>query len=227
MQRRLSVAISLVGHSTIVFLDEVAKRLQRLTGEIRSSLVTFLFAQPTTGLDPVSRRRLWDMLQIHKRGRALILTTHSMDEADLLSTRIGIMALGELRCVGSQQRLKSTLGEGYRLLINYDESESEQVREACEPEESVALVLKGCASLHAQANGLVATLFPKAELGQSFNGCATYYLSPELKLSDVFVAMQKEAADHGIVDWGVTQVGLEDVFQRIVEESHAEAARRS
>lgn len=66
MKRRLSVAISLVGEPKIVFLDE-----------------------PTTGLDPENRRQLWDILVGARGKRAMILTTHSMEEADVLCSRIG------------------------------------------------------------------------------------------------------------------------------------------
>lgn len=66
MKRRLSIALTLVGRSEVVLLDE-----------------------PTTGLDPASRRRVWSVIAYAKQSgdRALILTTHSMDEADLLSSR--------------------------------------------------------------------------------------------------------------------------------------------
>lgn len=66
MQRRLSIALTLVGTSEVVLLDE-----------------------PTTGLDPASRRRVWSVISDAKQSgdKALILTTHSMDEADLLSSR--------------------------------------------------------------------------------------------------------------------------------------------
>ena len=68
MKRRLSVAISLVGQPKIIFLDE-----------------------PTTGLDPENRRQLWDILVRARGKRAMVLTTHSMEEADVLCSRIGII----------------------------------------------------------------------------------------------------------------------------------------
>ncbi|KAI3423876.1 hypothetical protein D9Q98_009710 [Chlorella vulgaris] len=94
MKRRLSVAIALLGDPQVVYLDE-----------------------PTTGLDPLSRRHLWDLVDRAKRDRAIVLTTHSMEEADILGDRIGIMARGRLRCIGNSLRLKSRFGSGYRISI--------------------------------------------------------------------------------------------------------------
>lgn len=95
MKRRLSVAISLVSEPKIIYLDE-----------------------PSTGLDPENRRQLWDILSAQKGKRAIILTTHSMEEADVLCNRIGIVSDGILRCVAPQVRLKSIYGGGYHLFIN-------------------------------------------------------------------------------------------------------------
>ena len=95
MKRRLSVAISLVGDPQVVFLDE-----------------------PTTGLDPENRRQLWDILSQCKGKRALILTTHSMEEADVLCDRIGIINKGNMKCIGNQTHLKNKFGSGYQLFIN-------------------------------------------------------------------------------------------------------------
>lgn len=95
MKRRLSVAISLVSDPKIIYLDE-----------------------PSTGLDPENRRQLWDILANLKGKRAMVLTTHSMEEADVLCNRIAIVNNGILRCVAPQQRLKSLYGGGYHLQIN-------------------------------------------------------------------------------------------------------------
>jgi ABC-type multidrug transport system ATPase subunit len=79
MRRRLSVAISAVGAPSVIFLDE-----------------------PTTGMDPMSRKHVWDMIQRIKKGRSIVLTTHSMEEADALGDRIGIMSHGTLIAIGSR-----------------------------------------------------------------------------------------------------------------------------
>lgn len=67
--------------------------------------------EPTSGMDPSARRATWDLLQGEKRGRTILLTTHFMDEADLLGDRIVIMAGGELQCCGSPLFLKNKYGE--------------------------------------------------------------------------------------------------------------------
>merc|ERR1711916_266170 len=94
MKRRLTVAISLIGSPPVVLLDE-----------------------PTTGLDPKSRTNVWELIQSMKGHCVIILTTHSMAEADALSDRIAIMADGKLRCVGNSLELKAKYGAGYNLTM--------------------------------------------------------------------------------------------------------------
>lgn len=71
MKRRLSVAISCIGNPRIIFFDE-----------------------PTTGMDPVSRKNVWGLMQEMKREKTIILTTHAMEEADALSDRIAVVVDG-------------------------------------------------------------------------------------------------------------------------------------
>jgi energy-coupling factor transporter ATP-binding protein EcfA2 len=67
------------------------------------------------GMDPISRRAVWDIIQEAKQGRAIVLTTHSMEEADVLGDRIAIMVRGRLRAIGSSIRLKHKFGSGYQV----------------------------------------------------------------------------------------------------------------
>lgn len=78
----------------------------------------------TTGMDPITRRHVWDVIEGAKKGRAIILTTHSMEEADILGDRIGIMAKGRLRCIGTSIRLKSRFGTGFIANISFVEDVS-------------------------------------------------------------------------------------------------------
>ena len=104
MKRKLSLAIAFCGDSKIVFLDE-----------------------PTSGMDPFSRRFTWNVIRQNKEDRCIVLTTHFMDEADLLGDRIGIMAEGGLRCVGSPLFLKKEYGVGYQITIEKNPDASENV----------------------------------------------------------------------------------------------------
>nr|POE81562.1 abc transporter a family member 9 [Quercus suber] len=94
MKRRLSFAIALIGDPKL-----------------------------TTGMDPISRRHVWDIIKDAKRGRAIVLTTHSMEEADVLSDWIGIMAKGRLRCIGTSIRLKSRFGTGFIVNVSFSRSD--------------------------------------------------------------------------------------------------------
>ena len=80
----------------------------------------------TTGMDPITRRHVWDIIEGAKRGRAILLTTHSMEEADILSDRIGIMAKGRLRCIGTSIRLKSRFGAGFVANVSFANSNGGQ-----------------------------------------------------------------------------------------------------
>lgn len=99
MKRKLSIGIALCGQSKVVICDE-----------------------PTSGMDAASRRSLWNVLIEEKKNRTIVLTTHFMDEADVLGDRIGIMAEGGLQCFGSSFFLKKRFGTGYHLICekNYD-----------------------------------------------------------------------------------------------------------
>jgi ABC-type multidrug transport system ATPase subunit len=184
MRRRLAVAISLAGRSRAVFLDE-----------------------PSTGLDPASKRQLWTVIERARdegrrsadtTGRAIVLTTHLMDEAELLSTRIAIVTHGRVRVLGTQQELKSRFGHGYRLHAGFDE-DAPGARDA--------------------VIAFVARTFPDAAIDADFRGYLSFLL-PEtagVRVSDVFERMRASAhACPAITQWGAGQVTLEDVFARVV-----------
>jgi hypothetical protein len=73
--------------------------------------------EPTSGMDPFSRRFRWNVIRHYRQNRIIILTTHFIDEADILGDRIAIMAEGKLHCGGSSLFLKKTFGSGYQLTI--------------------------------------------------------------------------------------------------------------
>jgi len=90
MKRRLNLIIGLVHDPDILFLDE-----------------------PTAGLDPQSRRMIWDYIfELKDRNKSIFLTTHYMDEADILSDRLAIIDYGKIIAQGTPEHLKETIGKG-------------------------------------------------------------------------------------------------------------------
>lgn len=78
-------------------------------------------------MDPYTRRFLWETLKQAKLNRAIILTTHFMEEADFLADRVAMMSQGKIMCVGSPYFLKCNLGEGYTFrLVKGSEFNREQ-----------------------------------------------------------------------------------------------------
>ena len=73
--------------------------------------------EPTAGMDLSARRSLWDMLRKYKTNRIILMSTHYMDEADILGDRIGIMSQGKMKCLGSSLFLKNRYGTGYKLTM--------------------------------------------------------------------------------------------------------------
>ncbi|CAF1373636.1 unnamed protein product, partial [Rotaria sordida] len=94
MKRKLSVAMAFVGDAKTIILDE-----------------------PTAGVDPYARRAIWEVLLKLKRGRTILLSTHHMDEANVLGDRIATISNGQLKFCGTSLFLKTTFGEGYILTL--------------------------------------------------------------------------------------------------------------
>lgn len=171
MKRRLSVVLSTVGNPRVIFMDE-----------------------PSTGMDPGNRRYVWDLVRKIKDGKLIVLTTHSMEEADMLGDQIAIVAAGKLRCAGTPTQLKSRFGLGYRVTLS------------CAPENTEA------------AKKLVRRHLPGAQL-RGDNAGALVYSLPDVDLDDsvaqFFEALQNITTEEGsklIEDWGCQNTTMEDVF---------------
>ncbi len=108
-RQRLAVACAMVGNAELLFLDE-----------------------PTTGLDPQSRRQLWDILRTFRaQGRTILLTTHYMDEAERLCDRVAVVDHGKVIALGSPQELIAQLGGEHLIefaLANGTEPSEEGLR---------------------------------------------------------------------------------------------------
>jgi len=194
MKRRLSVAISLLGDPKIVYLDE-----------------------PTTGMDPISRRYVWDIIESAKAGRAIILTTHSMEEADILGDRIGIMAKGRMRAIGTSIRLKQKFGAGYEVSVS-----------VAPPRGSSQTLLSEYSQYVANVKELFKTslnLEPRDE-----NRAYMTYLIPrscENQLPKFLATLESSREQLHITDIQLSLTTLEEVFLAIARQAEIEALQQS
>eukprot|EP01135_Chromosphaera_perkinsii_P008446 Nk52_evm14s1360 gene=Nk52_evmTU14s1360 len=173
MKRKLSVAISLIGDSKVVILDE-----------------------PTAGMDPYARRATWDLLLKHKKGRTMLLTTHFMDEADLLGDRIGIVHSGRLCTMGSSLFLKSKYGIGYHMVVVKEE---------------------GCAS--EACTELLRKHIPEAQLVSDV-GAEISYILPSNESSafgPMFRELEANKNSLRYASYGISVTTLEEVFLKVGE----------
>ncbi|CAL1544560.1 unnamed protein product [Lymnaea stagnalis] len=173
MKRKLSVCIALIGNSKVVFLDE-----------------------PSSGLDPNARRNIWTVLQKNRAGRTIVLSTHFMDEADLLGDRIAIMAEGIVKCCGSSLFLKKKYGAGYHMVA---------VKELDCDVKRVIQVVKN----HV----------PMAEL-ESNVGAELSFVLPQncvKSFEALFTELEKRQKDLGINSFGASVTTMEEVFLKVGE----------
>ncbi|KAH7857513.1 hypothetical protein Vadar_013552 [Vaccinium darrowii] len=169
MKRRLSVAISLIGDPKVVYMDE-----------------------PSTGLDPASRNNLWNVVKRAKQNRAIILTTHSMEEAEHLCDRLGIFVDGSLQCIGNPKELKARYGGSYVFTMTTSSNHEEEVE------------------------NLVKNLSPNANKVYHLSGTQKFELpKQEVRIADVFQAVEKAKSRFTVHAWGLADTTLEDVFIKV------------
>ncbi|XP_010886102.3 phospholipid-transporting ATPase ABCA1 isoform X2 [Esox lucius] len=220
MQRKLSVAIAFVGGSSIVILDE-----------------------PTAGVDPYARRGIWELLLKYKQGRTIILSTHHMDEADILGDRIAIISHGKMCCYGSSLFLKKYFGSGYYLTLvkagDYQMANERsgihqgQVNDKKVTDDSrAASVDEGIASQTwsnadptelTAVSKLVRRHVPEAVFLESIGQEITYILpysgAKDGTFALLFKELDLEMADIGITNYGISDTTLEEIFLKVAEKT--------
>jgi len=219
-RRKLSVAIAFIGNSKIVFLDE-----------------------PTSGMDPYSRRFTWDVIRRNREGRIIVLTTHFMDEADLLGDRIAIMGDGKLRCCGTSLFLKSRFGVGYNLTCvkkmrraqeNAHFAKSPLSEEKQEISESSTIPKELGLSLCKEQEliDLVSSHVPLYKLLSNVGAEITFQLPQNTSQAfpNLLSEMDNALNDLGVETYGLSVTTLEEVFiqvaQGVFDEEVKEEIRR-
>nr|GMC74269.1 ABC transporter A family member 7-like [Ipomoea batatas] len=169
MKRRLSVAISLIGDPKVVYMDE-----------------------PSTGLDPASRNNLWNVVKRAKQDRAIILTTHSMEEAEHLCDRLGIFVDGSLQCIGNPKELKGRYGGSYVFTMTTSSDHD------------------------AEVESMVQNLSPNSHRIYQISGTQKFELPKhEVNIADVFRAVEIAKKRFTVHAWGLADTTLEDVFIKV------------
>uniref|UniRef100_A0A6P4EVB2 ATP-binding cassette sub-family A member 3 n=1 Tax=Drosophila rhopaloa TaxID=1041015 RepID=A0A6P4EVB2_DRORH len=168
MKRKLALCCALCGNARVVLCDE-----------------------PSSGIDAAGRRSLWDLLQSERDGRTILLTTHYMDEADVLGDRIAIIANGLLQCQGTSFYLKKKFGTGYQL---------------------ICMMMSGCnvAAVTQLINKHVPHLKLERELGTEL----TYRLPNDYSknFAALLMDLDENCANLKLEGYGLSGATLEDVF---------------
>ncbi|KAJ6658442.1 hypothetical protein lerEdw1_020146, partial [Lerista edwardsae] len=208
MQRKLSVAIAFVGEAKVVVLDE-----------------------PTSGVDPYSRRSIWDLILKYRTGRTIILSTHHMDEADILGDRVAILSQGKLHCSGSPVFLKNSFGSGYYLTLvrkmkNIQDSEGKEATScslgskcscscsSCAPTNKTETVEQELDGDENELNELIHHHVPEAKLIESI-GQELIYLLPskdfkQRAYASLFRELEETLTDVGLSSFGISDTSLEE-----------------
>jgi ABC-type multidrug transport system ATPase subunit len=177
MKRRLSLILSSIGDKSVVYLDE-----------------------PTTGMDPLSRRKSWSVIQKMKENSIVVLTTHSMEEAEALGDQVIIMSGGRLKAQGTPLFLKNHYGKGYQVSL------------IKKPHTSSAISAK-------DIERWVLNSLPSSDVLSSEGGTLTIGLQTgALPYLTKFLRMVQQ---DDLLAWNMSNSTLEEVFLRLCAESNA------
>ena len=173
-KRKLCIALALIGNSNIILLDE-----------------------PTSGMDAISRKELWEFLKNYQKDKIILLITHYLEEAEYLGDRIGIMSDGQFICCGTSSFLKSKYPCGFNinLLVNSDKfTEEKKIKiyekiQSYEPNVYIRFASKCSFSLNIP--------------------------SDNKNISDIFRFIEESRKEFDIEDFTVASTSLEDVFLKI------------
>lgn len=204
-KRKLSLAIALVGDPKVVLLDE-----------------------PSSGMDPLAKRNMWRTLEKFKHGRSILLTTHSMEEADALASRVGVIAK-TLLDIGTTRHLREKHGQGFHIHIVMKGA----------PRVSDAEMLIVCQWMERNLPG--AQLEGRAYNGQMRFSVPAFYaqgpsdgaprdekdeivpsssLSSRRTIGDLFMLMERNKVDLGVEYYSVSPSTFDEVFLRVIEKHH-------
>lgn len=151
------------------------------------------------------KRSIWNIIERMRRDRCVILTTHAMDEAEALCTRIGIMAQGSLQCIGTQKELRERYGSTYELTFT---------------------VPQGTPKTDEALQDFLSSHCPSTSLVSNFGETRVFTIDKsDMELADLFeVIIQAQSDEKLFTEWGINNTSLDEVFIAITAESEGVAA---
>ncbi|XP_002133311.2 ATP-binding cassette sub-family A member 3-like [Drosophila pseudoobscura] len=162
--------------------------------------------EPSSGIDPASRRHVWNVLSsLRDSGKAVLLSSHSMEEVEALCTELAIMVDGQIHCLGSQQRIKNKFAQCLVLKLHVETS------------------LESMAPTIQKIKNQMELDYPKASLEEEFGGRLTYHIpTAKHRWSSVFSYVERNRSPWKLADYSLTQPSLEDVFLDIAKKKTEE-----
>ena len=167
-------------------------------------------------MDPYSRRFFWDFIKARKQGRLIVLTTHMLDEAELLGDRIGIMSQGALRCCGSPLFLKNAYGAGYTMTMS--------TRGGGKPTDVHLKAIDSRVSRHISEAVLLAVSGGEISYRLPFDTVSKFPALFQSMDADIICEQSAGKSELGIDSYGVAVTNMEHVFLCAVQSKTREAA---
>jgi len=187
-KRRLSVGMALIGAPEVVFLDE-----------------------PTSGVDPRSRRRLWStLIEFQQQTKsAIVMTSHSMNECECLCDRVAIMVGGQFKVLGSIQYLRTKLSQGFSLVLKLKPDNLRHLQDLRNSSERIHDYIKACfSSSEIQLKDLHQTIIQ-------------YHIEPskELSWSKMLILLERAKQELDLEDYQITSdASLESIFLSLAKQ---------
>lgn len=178
-KRKLSLGIALIGDPRVLFIDEAS-----------------------SGMDPSTRRKTWELIEQAAVTRSVILTSHSMEEVEALCTRVGIMVKGQFLCLGSVQHLKSKYLDGYTIDAQCEGGSADS-------------------EVDTVVNTMLKETLPGSTLAERHGRFLRFDVS-SIGLGDTFRKLQELKERTPVVNYSISQCSLEQVFIKLVKSGKAD-----
>jgi ABC-type multidrug transport system ATPase subunit len=205
-KRKLSLAMALIGNPEVVLLDE-----------------------PSSGMDPVAKRNMWRTLEKFRPGRSILLTTHSMEEADALASRVGVIAK-RLLDIGTTSHLRAKHGHGFHVHIVMKSAPHTTDEEIDKLQQWIDHHMEGaqreCTPYHGQIRYNVPitlpTTKPEALTNDDRISSSTEVTEDTRNVASIFTLLEENKDTLGIEFYSVSPSTFDEVFLKVIEKNNVD-----